>query len=111
VYQSAAAALGQRVIETPQELARKMESVILEELIRGVVSQAAVETMTSAANHFVFQGADCIVLDCTDLTHAAGQLQAQGSLPIFDSTILHAEAAAAAACGQEASMKYHSSFL
>jgi aspartate racemase len=46
VYQSAAAGLGQRVNEAPQQMTRTMERVILEELIRGVVSQAAVETMT-----------------------------------------------------------------
>jgi len=104
IYQRAAAGLGQEIIAAPHELVRAIEKVILEELIRGVVSQNALETVSAAVDYLVSEGADCIVLGCTDLTHLAARLQDMRPLALFDSTILHAEAAARVACG-------HSSFL
>ncbi|HWM68690.1 MAG TPA: aspartate/glutamate racemase family protein [Steroidobacteraceae bacterium] len=111
VYQRAAAALGQQLVEAPQQLMLNVQSVILEELIRGVASRAALEAVTAAVDYFVSQGADCVVLGCTDLTHVAAQLQAMRPLPIFDSTILHAEAAAQVACGQKAALQNYSASL
>lgn len=100
VYHRAAAALGMEVVTAPHERLRAIEKVIFEELIFGRVSDTAFRAVVAAIDYFVTHGADSIVLACTDLTHLTARLHEMSPLRVFDSTTIHAEAAAAVACGE-----------
>ena len=100
VYHRAAAALGMEVVAAPHDRVRAIEKVIFEELIFGRVTDTAFQAVVAAIDYFVAHGADSIVLACTDLTHLATRLHEMSPLRVFDSTIIHAEAAAAVACGE-----------
>lgn len=70
---------------------RMVHSVIFDELCRGIVRdssraafQAVIETGRKA-------GADCVILGCTEIGLLIGQDDTD--LPVFDSTVLHADAA------------------
>lgn len=96
VYRTQARAHGLSLIAPSPSLADKVQKLILEELVSGHVSEAGVEVLRSAASWFAGQGADCVILGCTDLTHLVEGVNAAGGtdVPLFDSTRLHAEAAA-----------------
>jgi aspartate racemase len=100
VYHRAAAALGIELVAAPHDRVRAIEKVIFEELIFGRVTDTAFQAVRAAIDYFVIRGADSIVLACTDLTHVAARLHEMSPLRVFDSTTIHAEAAAAVACGE-----------
>lgn len=84
---------------TPDEADRAaMHAIIFEELCRGVVreeSRRAVVEMTARA---AAAGADSVILGCTEIGMLVGQEDV--ALPVFDSTLLHADAAVAFSLGK-----------
>lgn len=99
VYEAQAGRYGLKVISPPESLADGVQRLILDELVGGHVSDEGVRIIQAAASWFARHGADCLILGCTDLTHLVERLEAAGGteLPLFDSTRLHAAAAAEAA--------------
>ena len=65
--------------------------IIYEELCRGLVRKESEGAYISIANRLVARGADCIILGCTEV----GMLLNQKNLavPVFDTTMIHCEAA------------------
>jgi aspartate racemase len=100
LYHRAAARCGMEVVAAPHDRVRAIEKLIFEELIFGRVTDSALAAVMAAIDYFVSRDADSIVLACTDLTHLTPRLREMSPLRIFDSTTLHAEAAAAVACGK-----------
>lgn len=96
LYQRCAETFGLRVVSPSFDLAQSIQRLILEELIGGHVSDRGLQLMRSAAAWFAEHGADSLILGCTDLTHLVAHLEQGGpvDLPLFDSTCLHASAAA-----------------
>ena len=69
----------------------RVNRIIFEELVHGRVVDASRQALRDASRRLIGQGAEGIVLGCTEL----GMLLAPGDLevPIFDTTVLHAEEA------------------
>ena len=70
-----------------------MHAVIFDELCRGVLREASREAVCALIARLADRGAEAVVLGCTEI----GLLIDAGSspLPVFDTTVLHAEAAVA----------------
>ena len=76
----------------PDEAGRsEIHRIIYEELCRGVVTDASRQAALRHIHHLRDQGADSVILGCTELTMLLGPEQVD--LPLFDTTRLHAEAA------------------
>jgi len=76
----------------PGEAGRRVvHRVIYEELCRGVVRPESKAAYTAVMQDLAGQGAQAIVLGCTEIMLLVGQ--ADTSLPLFDTTALHAAAA------------------
>jgi aspartate racemase len=99
VYRAQAKKHGLTLVSPTPSVAQEVHELILDELASGHFSDKGVRILESAARSFEANGADCVILGCTDLTHLVPQLQRAGAcnLPLFDSTRLHAAAAAEAA--------------
>ena len=82
---------GLRTLSPPAEDRDRVHQIIFEELVHGRVVDASRQALRDAARRLISQGAEGIVLGCTEL----GMLMAPGDLevPIFDTTILHAQEA------------------
>lgn len=65
--------------------------IIYEELCRNVVTQKSEEAYIAIAQRLVDRGADCLILGCTEV----GMLLNQSNVPVpvFDTTLLHCNAA------------------
>jgi aspartate racemase len=65
--------------------------IIYDELCRDVVTKESEAAYISIAERLVGRGADCLILGCTEV----GRLLNQGnvSVPVFDTTLIHCEAA------------------
>jgi aspartate racemase len=77
---------------TPEtEDRRETHRIIYEELCRDVVTEESRAAYVSIAGRLVDRGADCLILGCTEV----GMLLDQGnvSVPVFDTTLVHCEAA------------------
>ena len=93
----------------PQEAERKaLHRIIYEELCHGRVTPAARETLRAIIGSLRHQGAEGVVLGCTEI----GLLLSQDDIdiPVFDTAHLHAlaavrEALGAAACASPESMR------
>ena len=78
----------------PDEAGRaEIHRIIYEELCRGVVTDASRRAALRCIDDLRGQGADCVILGCTELTMLLGP--GDVDLPLFDTTRLHAEAAVA----------------
>lgn len=68
-----------------------IDRVIFDELCRGVVSRQSKNGYLAIIDKLAAQGADCVILGCTEI----GLLVSQNdtSLPVFDTTLIHAEKA------------------
>jgi aspartate racemase len=66
--------------------------IIYSELCKGVVTEASRASFERIAKRLADAGADCLILGCTEV----GMLLNDGNVtvPVFDTTIIHAEAAA-----------------
>lgn len=71
--------------------------IIYEELCRNVVTEQSRTAYRGIATRLVERGADCLILGCTEV----GMLLNQDvvSVPVFDTTLIHCEAALAMALG------------
>ena len=67
--------------------------VIYDELCRGVVAAGSRQAYVAAIERLRAQGAQGVILGCTEITLLIDA--AASSLPVFDSTALHAAAAVA----------------
>jgi len=84
---------------TPDEADRELvHRIIYDELCVGRVSEASQAVYVDVARRLAAKGADCLVLGCTEI----GMLLNKGNsaLPIFDTTLIHADAAVNFALGR-----------
>ena len=80
-------------VHVPDASSRRLvHSVIYEELCRGVVSEASREAFKNVVADLVEQGSDSVVLGCTEIGLLLRPRDCD--VPLFDTTRLHAEAAA-----------------
>ena len=96
-YQLAAEKRGVSVLSPSRSLAERIERLIFEELIAGKTSKAAFQAIRDAASAFAAEGAECVILGCTDFVHLNDGSLSNAALPLIDTTVLHAQAAARAA--------------
>ncbi len=71
--------------------------VIYDELCQGKIVPASKAEYVRVTQHLVAQGAEGIILGCTEITLLVGQEDV--SVPVFDTTAIHAEAAVEFALG------------
>lgn len=74
-----------------------VHKVIYEELVAGVVRDESREAYRAVIARLVERGAQAVVLGCTEIMLLVGA--ADSAVPLFDTTRLHAEAAARLALG------------
>ena len=70
--------------------------VIYDELCQGLVVDASREAYDRTIGRLIERGAEAIILGCTEL----GLLVETAPVPLFDTTVLHAQAAANFAVGE-----------
>lgn len=76
----------------PDEAARLMiHRIIYEELCEGIVKPDSKRQYVDEVEHLRRQGADGVILGCTEITTLIGQ--EDFDIPVFDTTWLHAKAA------------------
>lgn len=84
----------------PDEAGRaEVHRIIYDELCRGIVRPASKAAYLQQIERLSSAGADSVILGCTEITMLIGQDDT--SVPVFDTTRLHAEAAVAFALGSE----------
>jgi aspartate racemase len=88
---------GLRVIVPGSEARAKVNSVIFEELVHGVVLDTSRRAYLEIVEQLIAEGAAGVILGCTEI----GMLidQADVRVPVFDTTVLHTRAAVEAALG------------
>lgn len=84
----------------PDEAGRaKVHDIIYDELCVGIVKPASKSVyMEEIARLRAEQGADGVIMGCTEITMLIGQ--PDFDIPVFDTTLIHAEAAIAFALGE-----------
>jgi len=94
-YTDRLAAAGLDVVLPGADDRAETHRIIYEELCRQIVSDTSREAYVGIARRLVDRGADCLILGCTEV----GMLLDQGnvSVPVFDTTLVHCEAAIALA--------------
>ena len=97
IFQAVAERRGAKLILPQPQTAACVDQAIFGELIRGQVSEQAVQILRDAIAELVDRGSVSIILGNTDMTLAADQLQKTASVPLIDSARAHARAAARAA--------------
>ena len=71
--------------------------VIMDELSRGIVTAGSRDAYWRIINDLVAQGAQGVILGCTEIPLLVSQ--DQGAVPLFDTTTIHAQAAVEFALG------------
>lgn len=94
VYQHGARSVGLTIVPPPAPLVHAVEEIIFDELVFGNVTPYGLDTMVQACESLAKQGADAVILGCTDMTHLVEQLRVRTSLFVADTTTIHAAAAA-----------------
>jgi aspartate racemase len=74
-----------------------VHQVIYEELCRGIVTDASRQAYRRIMGGLAARGAQALILGCTEISMLVGE--SDSSLPLFDTTAIHARAAALAALG------------
>lgn len=98
-YRARLAAFGIEAM-VPDSVGREeVHRIIYEELCRGQVSPASKARYLDIVADAVGQGADGVILGCTEITLLVSQ--ADFTVPVFDTTALHAEAALDFLAGSE----------
>ncbi len=77
----------------------QVHRIIMEELSRGIIKLESRDAYWRIINHLVRQGAQAIILGCTEIPLLIRQ--DQGTVPLFDTTTIHARAAVACALETE----------
>lgn len=67
--------------------------VIYEELVQGRVEEASRQAYRAVMARLVAAGAEAIILGCTEIMLLVGEGEGDASVPLFDTTAIHAEAA------------------
>jgi aspartate racemase len=89
------------VVRPPRGDARRLvDRVIYEELCRGVVAEASRQELVGIIEELAASGCEAIILGCTEIGLLLRPEDVR--VPLFDTTRLHAEAAAAWAVGDAA---------
>lgn len=93
-YKEKLIARGIKVLIPDAEEMETVNQVIYEELCQGIISKASKETYLQIIEHLREKGAQGVILGCTEI----GLLihQEDTTLPVFDTTLIHAEKAALA---------------
>jgi aspartate racemase len=94
VYQDAGAHYDLDIITPPKHIGERVHHLILDELMYGEASASGIETMLATAQWSSRQGADALILGCTDMTHLAEKLRENTHLFVADTAVIHACAAA-----------------
>lgn len=90
-YRDRLAAFGVETMVPDAAERADVHRIIYEELCRGVVSPASKARYLEIVADAVGKGADGVILGCTEITLLISQ--ADFSIPVFDTTALHVEAA------------------
>jgi len=69
--------------------------IIYDELCKAITTDASKAVFETVAQRLVAQGADCLILGCTEVGMLLDQRNV--SVPVFDTTLIHCEAALALA--------------
>lgn len=90
-YKSRLEEKGLKVI-TPNKASRKIvHDIIYNELCLGIISEASQKKYIHIVEELISSGAEGIILGCTEICMLIGDLQF--SVPLFDTTSIHAQAA------------------
>jgi aspartate racemase len=82
----------------PNEAERKLiHNIIYEELCLGIVNEESTQVYLNIIDHLIEQGAEAVILGCTEITMLISQDNC--SIPLFDTTRIHAESAVDFALG------------
>jgi len=73
----------------------RVHQIIYDELVVGVIKPESKAAYVDVMRDLVARGAECIILGCTEITLLVGQDDT--SVPVFDTTAIHAVAALEAA--------------
>jgi aspartate racemase len=92
-----AAASGAEVVIPDPEHRAAVHRVVYEELTKEIVREESRDLYLEAIADLVRRGAEGVVLGCTEMSLLIDQSHL--SLPLFDSTVLHAQAAVVRAAG------------
>ncbi len=82
---------GLQVLVPPPEQRKMVDRVIFDELVLGIISQESRRQYRQVMASLVDQGAQCIILGCTEIGLLVSQ--EDSAVPLFDTTRIHAEAA------------------
>ena len=96
-YQSAAERLGATVLAPRDSIVAQIDTMIDSEAIRGITTPASLALVQSTVKELADSGADSVILGCTDLVLFGLENIGAGLLPVIDSTVAHARAAASQA--------------
>jgi aspartate racemase len=99
LYDAAFRAAGIELIAPARDDAVMVDEVIFTELIHGAASDSAVATVQRVTEGLLDQGADAVLLACTDLTMLASRLRPEAA--VVDTTVIHARAAGLRATGAD----------
>ncbi|WP_372357053.1 aspartate/glutamate racemase family protein [Xanthomonas sp. NCPPB 3443] len=91
-YRQHVQARGLDVLVPPAEARAQLHRVIYDELCQGVIKPESREYFCKVMGELGQHGAQAIILGCTEISLLVDSTDAQ--LPLFDTTALHAEAAA-----------------
>ena len=82
----------------PDEAERALvHQIIYDELCVGRVTETSRQAFVDVAQRLAARGADCLILGCTEVGMLLGESNAP--LPIFDTALIHADAAVDFALG------------
>jgi aspartate racemase len=90
---------GLRVLTPSPEDRDTMDGIIYSELCRGEIFESSRKAVHQIIDRLVDDGAEGIILGCTEITMLISQSDTQ--TPLFDTTTLHAQSAAAWALSDE----------
>jgi aspartate racemase len=82
---------GLEVLVPSKEQRDAVHDVIYNELVRGIVREESKQAYLEIVRSMVDNGAECIILGCTEITLLIGQ--ADCPTPVFDTTALHCQGA------------------
>jgi aspartate racemase len=89
--------LGLEVVVPDQADRALVHQIIYDELCLGRVTDSSRQVFVDVAQRLAGRGADCLILGCTEVAMLLDESNAP--LPIFDTALIHAEAAADFALG------------
>jgi aspartate racemase len=91
-YRERLAARGVESLVPPPEAGAEVNRVIYDELCRGQVLAMSRERYRRVILDLLYRGAEGVILGCTEITLLIGEADAPA--PVFDTTAIHADAAA-----------------